>query len=82
MKELIYIPEEGVSGSMRDLCECVFTLSDGQASSPQPWAFLPRHLKGHEKETLWGGGGLQTGWKRPNVSHSWVCLNYKIVETP
>lgn len=57
-----------------NLCKCVFTLSDGQA--PQPWVFLLGHQKEHEKETL-GGRRLQTRWKRPSVSHSWVCPNYK-----
>lgn len=40
---------------------CVFTLSDAQANSPQPWAFLPGHQKENEKETPGGGGCRQAG---------------------
>lgn len=57
LKELIYIPEEGVFRSMCDLHKCVFTLSDEQARSPQPRAFLPGHQKEYERDTL-GGRGL------------------------
>lgn len=57
--------------SMCDLCNCVFTLSDGQANSTHPWAFLPGHQKESAKETL-GEGAVKAAWKRPRVSHSWV----------
>lgn len=45
--------------SLRGLyAKYVFAVSDGQASSPQPWAFLSGHQKEHEKETL-GEGRLE-----------------------
>lgn len=63
------MPEEGVCTSLCGVrVRHVYIVSDGPASSLQPWAFLPGHQKEFELETL-RGKGLWIVWKRPSVYH-------------